>query len=129
MYRVRNNPEVEGTFGHQLNALQENKNWKNLTSLFGDTQTNLLDRIRHLNSIIFFNNALNVNQSDFSTIVNDSLTNWMNKLKKSYTDINNLKSSISKTKSKKKRLVVGRTSSGSVIYAKDKQGNPISSKF
>lgn len=129
LYRARNNPEVEGTFGHQLNALQENENWKNLTSLFGDTQTNLLDRIRHLNSIIFFNNALNVNQSDFSTIVNDSLTNWMNKLKKSYTDINNLKSSISKTKSKKKRLVVGRTSSGSVIYAKDKQGNPIYRKF
>lgn len=129
LYRVRNNPEAEGTFGHQLNALQENENWKNLTSLFGDTQTNLLDRIRHLNSIIFFNNALNVNQSDFSTIVNDSLTNWMNKLKKSYTDINNLKSSISKTKSKKKRLVVGRTSSGSVIYAKDKQGNPIYRKF
>ena len=129
MYRVRNNLEVEGTFGHQLNALQENENWKNLTSLFGDTQTNLLDRIRHLNSIIFFNNALNINQSDFSTIVNDSLTNWMNKLKKSYTDINNLKSSISKTKSKKKRLVVGRTSSGSVIYAKDKQGNPIYRKF
>lgn len=129
LYRVRNNPEVEGTFGHQLNALQENENWKNLTSLFGDTQTNLLDRIRHLNSIIFFNNALNVNQSDFSTIVNNSLTNWMNKLKKSYTDINNLKSSISKTKSKKKRLVIGRTSSGSVIYAKDKQGNPIYRKF
>ncbi len=129
LYRVRNNPEVEGTFGHQLNALQENGHWQNLTSLFGDTQTNLLDRIKHLNSIIFFNNALNVNQSDFSTIVNDSLTNWMNKLKKSYTDINNLKSSISKTKSKKKRLVVGRTSSGSVIYAKDKQGNPIYRKF
>lgn len=129
LYRACNSPEVEGTFGHQLNALQENENWKNLTSLFGDTQTNLLDRIRHLNSIIFFNNALNVNQSDFSTIVNDSLTNWMNKLKKSYTDINNLKSSISKTKSKKKRLVVGRTSSGSVIYAKDKQGNPIYRKF
>lgn len=129
LYRVRNNPEVEGTFGHQLNALQENGHWQNLTSLFGDTQTNLLDRIKHLNNIIFFNNALNVNQSDFSTIVNDSLTNWMNKLKKSYTDINNLKSSISKTKSKKKRLVVGRTSSGSVIYAKDKQGNPIYRKF
>lgn len=129
LYRVRNNPEVEGTFGHQLNALQENENWKNLTSLFGDTQTNLLDRIRHLNSIIFFNNALNVNQSNFSSIVNESLTNWMNKLKKSYTDINNLKSSISKTKSKKKRLVVGRTSSGSVIYAKDKHGNPIYRKF
>lgn len=129
LYRVRNNPEVEGTFGHQLNALQENEYWKNLTSLFGDTQTNLLDRIRHLNSIIFFNNALNVNQSNFSSIVNESLTNWMNKLKKSYTDINNLKSSISKTKSKKKRLVVGRTSSGSVIYAKDKHGNPIYRKF
>lgn len=129
LYRVRNNPEVEGTFGHQLNALQENGHWQNLTSLFGDTQTNLLDRIKHLNNIIFFNNALNVNQSNFSTIVNDSLTNWMNKLKKSYTDINNLKSSISKTKSKKKRLVVGRTSSGSVIYAKDKQGNPIYRKF
>lgn len=129
LYRVRNNPEVEGTFGHQLNALQENEHWKNLTSLFGDTQINLLDRIRHLNSIIFFNNALNVNQSNFSSIVNESLTNWMNKLKKSYTDINNLKSSISKTKSKKKRLVVGRTSSGSVIYAKDKHGNPIYRKF
>lgn len=129
LYRVRNNPEVEGTFGHQLNALQENEHWKNLTSLFGDTQTNLLDRIRHLNSIIFFNNALNINQSNFSSIVNESLTNWMNKLKKSYTDINNLKSSISKTKSKKKRLVVGRTSSGSVIYAKDKHGNPIYRKF
>lgn len=129
LYRVRNNPEVEGTFGHQLNALQENVYWKNLTSLFGDTQTNLLDRIKHLNNIIFFNNALNVNQSNFSTIVNESLTNWMNKLKKSYTDINNLKSSISNTKSKKKRLVVGRTSSGSVIYAKDKQGNPIYRKF
>lgn len=129
LYRVRNNPEVEGTFGHQLNALQENGHWQNLTSLFGDTQTNLLDRIRHLNSIIFFNNALNVNQSNFSSIVNESLTNWMNKLKKSYTDINNLKSSISKTKSKKKRLVVGRTSSGSVIYAKDKHGNPIYRKF
>lgn len=129
LYRVCNNPEVEGTFGHQLNALQENEHWKNLTSLFGDTQTNLLDRIRHLNSIIFFNNALNVNQSNFSSIVNESLTNWMNKLKKSYTDINNLKSSISKTKSKKKRLVVGRTSSGSVIYAKDKHGNPIYRKF
>ena len=129
LYRVRNNPEVEGTFGHQLNALQENGYWQNLTSLFGDTQTNLLDRIRHLNSIIFFNNALNVNQSNFSSIVNESLTNWMNKLKKSYTDINNLKSSISKTKSKKKRLVVGRTSSGSVIYAKDKHGNPIYRKF
>lgn len=129
LYRVRNNPEVEGTFGHQLNALQENEHWKNLTSLFGDTQTNLLDRIKHLNSIIFFNNALNVNQSNFSSIVNESLTNWMNKLKKSYTDINNLKSSISKTKSKKKRLVVGRTSSGSVIYAKDKHGNPIYRKF
>lgn len=129
LYRVRNNPEVEGTFGHQLNALQENEHWKNLTSLFGDTQTNLLDRIRHLNSIIFFNNALNVNQSNFSSIVNESLTNWMNKLKKSYTDINNLKSSISKTKFKKKRLVVGRTSSGSVIYAKDKHGNPIYRKF
>lgn len=129
LYRVRNNPEVEGTFGHQLNALQENEHWKNLTSLFGDTQTNLLDRIRHLNSIIFFNNALNVNQSNFSSIVNESLTNWMNKLKKSYTDINNLKSSISKIKSKKKRLVVGRTSSGSVIYAKDKHGNPIYRKF
>lgn len=129
LYRVRNNPEVEGTFGHQLNALQENEHWKNLTSLFGDTQTNLLDRIRHLNSIIFFNNALNVNQSNFSSIVNESLTNWMNKLKKSYIDINNLKSSISKTKSKKKRLVVGRTSSGSVIYAKDKHGNPIYRKF
>lgn len=129
LYRVRNNPEVEGTFGHQLNALQENEHWKNLTSLFGDTQTNLLDRIRHLNSIIFFNNALNVNQSNFSSIVNESLTNWMNKLKKSYTDINNLKSSISKTKSKKKRLVVGRTSSGSIIYAKDKHGNPIYRKF
>lgn len=129
LYRVRNNPEVEGTFGHQLNALQENEHWKNLTSLFGDTQTNLLDRIRHLNSIIFFNNALNVNQSNFSSIVNESLTNWMNKLNKSYTDINNLKSSISKTKSKKKRLVVGRTSSGSVIYAKDKHGNPIYRKF
>lgn len=129
LYRVRNNPEVEGTFGHQLNALQENEHWKNLTSIFGDTQTNLLDRIRHLNSIIFFNNALNVNQSNFSSIVNESLTNWMNKLKKSYTDINNLKSSISKTKSKKKRLVVGRTSSGSVIYAKDKHGNPIYRKF
>lgn len=129
LYRVRNNPEVEGTFGHQLNALQENEHWKNLTSLFGDTQTNLLDRIRHLNSIIFFNNALNVNQSNFSSIVNESLTNWMNKLKKSYIDINNLKSSISKTKSKKKCLVVGRTSSGSVIYAKDKHGNPIYRKF
>lgn len=129
LYRVRNNPEVEGTFGHQLNALQENGHWQNLTSLFGDTQTNLLDRIKHLNNIIFFNNALNVNQSNFSTIVNESLTNWMNKLKKSYTDINNLKSSISNTKSKKKRLVVGRTSSGSVIYAKDKQGNPIYRKF
>lgn len=129
LYRVRNNPEVEGTFGHQLNALQENEHWKNLTSLFGDIQTNLLDRIRHLNSIIFFNNALNVNQSNFSSIVNESLTNWMNKLKKSYIDINNLKSSISKTKSKKKRLVVGRTSSGSVIYAKDKHGNPIYRKF
>lgn len=129
LYRVRNNPEVEGTFGHQLNALQENVYWKNLTSLFGDTQTNLLDRIRHLNNIIFFNNALNVNQSNFSAIVNESLTNWMNKLKKSYTDINNLKSSISNTKSKKKRLVVGRTSSGSVIYARDKQGNPIYRKF
>lgn len=129
LYRVRNNPEVEGTFGHQLNALQENGYWQNLTSLFGDTQTNLLDRIKHLNNIIFFNNALNVNQSNFSAIVNESLTNWMNKLKKSYTDINNLKSSISKTKSKKKRLVVGRTSSGSVIYAKDKHGNPIYRKF
>ena len=129
LYRVRNNPEVEGTFGHQLNALQENEHWKNLTSLFGDTQTNLLDRIKHLNNIVFFNNALNVNQSNFSTIVNESLTNWMNKLKKSYTDINNLKSSISNTKSKKKRLVVGRTSSGSVIYAKDRQGNPIYRKF
>lgn len=129
LYRVRNNPEVEGTFGHQLNALQENGHWQNLTSLFGDTQTNLLDRIKHLNNIIFFNNALNVNQSNFSAIVNESLTNWMNKLKKSYTDINNLKSSISKTKSKKKRLVVGRTSSGSVIYAKDKHGNPIYRKF
>lgn len=129
LYRVRNNPEVEGTFGHQLNALQENGHWQNLTSLFGDTQTNLLDRIKHLNNIIFFNNALNVNQSNFSTIVNESLTNWMNKLKKSYTDINNLKSSISNTKSKKKRLVVGRTSSGSVIYARDKQGNPIYRKF
>lgn len=129
LYRVRNNPEVEGTFGHQLNALQENVYWKNLTSLFGDTQTNLLDRIKHLNNIIFFNNALNVNQSNFSTIVNESLTNWMNKLKKSYTDINNLKSSISNTKYKKKRLVVGRTSSGSVIYARDKQGNPIYRKF
>ena len=129
LYRVRNNPEVEGTFGHQLNALQENENWKNLTSLFGDTQTNLLDRIKHLNNIVFFNNALNVNQSNFSAIVNESLTNWMNKLKKSYTDINNLKSSISNTKSKKKRLVVGRTSSGSVIYARDKQGNPIYRKF
>lgn len=129
LYRVRNNPEVEGTFGHQLNALQENVYWKNLTSLFGDTQTNLLDRIKHLNNIIFFNNALNVNQSNFSVIVNESLTNWMNKLKKSYTDINNLKSSISNTKYKKKRLVVGRTSSGSVIYARDKQGNPIYRKF
>lgn len=129
LYRVRNNPEVEGIFGHQLNALQENGHWQNLTSLFGDTQTNLLDRIKHLNNIIFFNNALNVNQSNFSTIVNESLTNWMNKLKKSYTDINNLKSSISNTKSKKKRLVVGRTSSGSVIYARDKQGNPIYRKF
>lgn len=129
LYRVRNNPEVEGTFGHQLNALQENEHWKNLTSLFGDTQTNLLDRIKHLNNIVFFNNALNVNQSNFSAIVNESLTNWMNKLKKSYTDINNLKSSISNTKSKKKRLVVGRTSSGSVIYARDKQGNPIYRKF
>jgi hypothetical protein len=129
LYRVRNNPEVEGTFGHQLNALQENVYWKNLTSLFGDTQTNLLDRIKHLNNIVFFNNALNVNQSNFSVIVNESLTNWMNKLKKSYTDINNLKSSISNTKSKKKRLVVGRTSSGSVIYARDKQGNPIYRKF
>lgn len=129
LYRVCNNPEVEGTFGHQLNALQENGHWQNLTSLFGDTQTNLLDRIKHLNNIIFFNNALNVNQSNFSAIVNESLTNWMNKLKKSYTDINNLKSSISNTKSKKKRLVVGRTSSGSVIYARDKQGNPIYRKF
>lgn len=129
LYRVRNNPEVEGTFGHQLNALQENGHWQNLTSLFGDTQTNLLDRIKHLNNIIFFNNTLNVNQSNFSAIVNESLTNWMNKLKKSYTDINNLKSSISNTKSKKKRLVVGRTSSGSVIYARDKQGNPIYRKF
>lgn len=129
LYRVRNNPEVEGTFGHQLNALQENSHWQNLTSLFGDTQTNLLDRIKHLNNIVFFNNALNVNQSNFSAIVNESLTNWMNKLKKSYTDINNLKSSISNTKSKKKRLVVGRTSSGSVIYARDKQGNPIYRKF
>lgn len=129
LYRVRNNQEVEGTFGHQLNALQENEHWKNLTSLFGDTQTNLLDRIKHLNNIIFFNNALNVNQSNFSAIVNESLTNWINKLKKSYTDINNLKSSISNTKSKKKRLVVGRTSSGSVIYARDKQGNPIYRKF
>ena len=129
LYRVRNNPEVEGTFGHQLNALQENVHWQNLTSLFGDTQTNLLDRIKHLNNIVFFNNALNVNQSNFSVIVNESLTNWMNKLKKSYTDINNLKSSISNTKSKKKRLVVGRTSSGSVIYARDKQGNPIYRKF
>lgn len=129
LYRVHNNPEVEGTFGHQLNALQENGHWQNLTSLFGDTQTNLLDRIKHLNNIIFFNNALNVNQSNFSAIVNESLTNWMNKLKKSYTDINNLKSSISNTKSKKKRLVVGRTSSGSVIYARDKQGNPIYRKF
>lgn len=129
LYRVRNNPEVEGTFGHELNALQENGHWQNLTSLFGDTQTNLLDRIKHLNNIIFFNNALNVNQSNFSTIVNESLTNWMNKLKKSYTDINNLKSSISNTKSKKKHLVVGRTSSGSVIYARDKRGNPIYRKF
>lgn len=129
LYRVRNKPEVEGTFGHQLNALQENGHWQNLTSLFGDTQTNLLDRIKHLNNIIFFNNALNVNQSNFSTIVNESLTNWMNKLKKSYTDINNLKSSISNTESKKKRLVVGRTSSGSVIYARDKRGNPIYRKF
>lgn len=129
LYRVRNNPEVEGTFGHQLNALQENGHWQNLTSLFGDTQTNLLDRIKHLNNIVFFNNALNVNQSNFSAIVNESLTNWMNKLKRSYTDINNLKSSISNTKSKKKRLVVGRTSSGSVIYARDKQGNPIYRKF
>lgn len=129
LYRVRNNPEVEGTFGHQLNALQENGHWQNLTSLFGDTQTNLLDRIKHLNNIIFFNNALNINQSNFSTIVNESLTNWMNKLKKSYTDINNLKSSISNTKSKKKRLVVGHTSSGSIIYAKDKHGNPIYRKF
>ncbi len=30
------------------------RNWKNLTSLFGDTQTNLLDRLDIFNSIIFF---------------------------------------------------------------------------
>lgn len=123
LYKVRNNPDIESTFGHLLNTLQENQVWKDLNTLYGN-EADLLTKIKHLNSIIFFDYNVDLNSPYFSQIVSDSLNNWMNKIKKSYTDINNLRSSIAKTKSKSKRLTISTTSTGSLIYAKDSRGNP-----
>lgn len=125
LFRVRNNSDVENTFGHLLNTLQENDTWKKLNTLYGDDNVNLLNRIAHLNSIIFFDYNVELGTPYFADIVTDSLSNWSNKIQKSYVDLNNLRSSISKTKSKSKRLAIGSTSTGSLIFAKDGRGNPI----
>lgn len=123
LFKVRNNPDIESTFGHLLNTLQENELWKELNTRFGN-DVDLLTKVKHLNNIIFFDYNVSLASPYFSKIVSDSLNNWMNKIKKSYSDINNLRSSISKNKSKSKRLTIGSTSSGSLIYAKDGRGNP-----
>ena len=118
LFKVRNNPDIESTFGHLLNTLQENELWKELNTRFGN-DVDLLTKVKHLNNIIFFDYNVSLASPYFSKIVSDSLNNWMNKIKKSYSDINNLRSSISKNKSKSKRLTIGSTSSGSLIYDKE----------
>lgn len=129
LYKVRNNPDVESTYGHLLNTLQENENWKNLNTIFGIVDGDIQDKIRHLSNIIFFDYNVGLGVPNFNDIVIDSLTTWANKIRQSYTDINDLRSSIAKTKSKKKRLTIDSTSSGSLIFKKDKMGNPIYSKL
>lgn len=129
LYKVRNNPEIESTFGHLLNSLQENENWKELNTVFGVPDGDILDKVRHLGNIIFFDYNVSLGVPNFNDIVIDSLSTWANKIKQSYTDINDLRSSIAKTKSKKKRLTISSTSSGSLIFSKDKMGRPIYSKL
>lgn len=129
LYKVRNNPDVESTYGHLLNTLQENENWKNLNTMFGIVDGDIQDKIRHLGNIIFFDYNVGLGVPNFNDIVIDSLTTWANKIKQSYTDINDLRSSIAKTKSKKKRLTIDNTSSGSLIFKKDKIGRPVYSKL
>lgn len=129
LYKVRNNPEIESTFGHLLNSLQENENWKELNTVFGVPDGNILDKVRHLGNIIFFDYNVSLGVPNFNDIVIDSLSTWANKIRQSYTDINDLRSSIAKTKSKKKRLTISSTSSGSLIFSKDKMGRPIYSKL
>nr|DAT72400.1 MAG TPA: hypothetical protein [Crassvirales sp.] len=129
LYKVRNNPDVESTYGHLLNTLQENENWKNLNTMFGIVDGDIQDKIRHLGNIIFFDYNVGLGVPNFNDIVIDSLTTWANKIRQSYTDINDLRSSIAKTKSKKKRLTIDNTSSGSLIFKKDKMGKPVYSKL
>lgn len=129
LMKVRNNPDVEDVFGNLLNTLQENDNWKRLNTLYGDATTELLDKINHLNNIIFFTKSLYLNNPNFASIVSNSLTNWNNKIVKSYSDILDLGRSIKQTKSKKKRIAISKTSSGSVIFAKDSQGRPVYRRF
>lgn len=129
LYKVRNNPDIESTYGHLLNTLQENENWKNLNTMFGVPDGDVQDKVRHLGNIIFFDYNVGLGVPNFNDIVIDSLTTWANKIRQSYTDINDLRSAIAKTKSKKKRLTIDSTSSGSLIFKKDKMGNPIYSKL
>lgn len=124
LFKVRNNPDIEATFGHLLNTLQDNQIWKRLDSLYS-ADTDIITKVKHLNSIIFFDYNVELNTPYFDTIVSDSLNTWMNKIIKSYSDINNLRSSLNNTNSKKKRLTISTTSTGSLIYAKDGRGNPI----
>lgn len=124
LFKVRNNPDIESTFGHLLNTLQDNQLWKRLDSLYS-ADTDVLTKVKHLNNIIFFDYNVELNSPYFDTIVSDSLNTWMNKIMKSYSDINNLRSSLNNIKSKKKRLTISTTTTGSLIYAKDGRGNPI----
>lgn len=133
LFKVRENPEIASTFNKLLAILEVNQTWKNLDSLYGEkgigSRDEMLTKINHLNNIIFFNYNVDLNTPQFSTIADESLANWSNKIKKSYTDINNLRSSLAKTKNREKRLAIKSTSTGSLIYAKDGRGNPIYSNI
>lgn len=133
LFKVRENPEIAGTFNNLLAILELNQTWKNLNTLYGEmgigSRDEMLTKINHLNNIIFFNYNVELSTPQFSTIADESLANWSNKIKKSYTDINNLRSSLAKTKNGEKRLAIKSTSTGSLIYAKDGRGNPIYSNI
>lgn len=133
LFKVRENPDIAPTFDNLLTILENNQVWKNVRSLYAENplanREETLNQLRHLNNIIFFDYNVDLNTPHFNTIADESLANWSNKIKKSYTDINNLRSSLAKTKNKNKRLVIKSTSTGSLIYAKDGRGNPIYSNI